>query len=140
MSSACLCCPCAAPPPLPAASGAEGRLSGNVGAIRVAELDWADPRHLAALSPPYDLVLAADCIYHETLLRDLYRVMLALTSERSTGEGREGGGAGGGLEQVSTSPHKPCAWSPVAHHPMPFTTTPPFCLAPTHTPHLPSPP
>jgi hypothetical protein len=85
-----LCCP----PPPPAASGAEGRLSGNVGAIRVAELDWADPRHLAALSPPYDLVLAADCIYHETLLRDLYRVMLALTSERSTSGGGEGGGRG----------------------------------------------
>ena len=34
----------------------------------------------------YDYVLAADCIYHEHLVRSLFRVVLALTGERSTGE------------------------------------------------------
>jgi hypothetical protein len=68
-----------------AASGNDGRLGGNVGTITVAELDWADPRHLAGVKGPFDYVLAADCIYHENLVRDLYRVILELTTERSTG-------------------------------------------------------
>jgi hypothetical protein len=55
--------------------------------VSVAELDWTQRQHYAALSPPpFDYVLAADCIYHETLLRHLYRVMLAITNERSTSE------------------------------------------------------
>ena len=56
-----------------------------MGAITVAELDWADPRHLAGVKGPFDYILAADCIYHENLVRDLYRVILELTTERSTG-------------------------------------------------------
>jgi hypothetical protein len=75
-------------PALSTAAGSESHLA-SCGSVSVAELDWTQPQHYAALSPPpFDYVLAADCIYHETLLRHLYRVMLAITSERSTSEYR----------------------------------------------------
>lgn len=66
------------------ASGQESHL-GSCGSVTVAELDWSQPQQYSRLCPPaFDYVLAADCIYHETLLRQLYRVMLAITNERST--------------------------------------------------------
>lgn len=79
----------ALPPLLPTtAAGSESHLA-SCGAVTVAELDWTQPAHYAALcQPPFDYVLAADCIYHETLLRHLYRVLLAITNERSTSECR----------------------------------------------------
>lgn len=36
--------------------------------------------------PAFDYVLAADCIYHEHLVRHLYRVLLHITNERTTSE------------------------------------------------------
>lgn len=68
------------------ASGQESHLC-SCGRVTVAELDWAQSQQYSSLCPPsFDYVLAADCIYHETLLRQLYRVMLAVTNERSTSE------------------------------------------------------
>lgn len=40
-------------------------IANNCGTVSVAELDWANPEHIAPLKPPFDIVLAADCIYHE---------------------------------------------------------------------------
>eukprot|EP00775_Hariotina_reticulata_P006641 gene6641-6867_t len=66
------------------ASGQEGHLC-SCGQVRVAELDWAQPQHYQQLPGcPFDFVLAADCIYHEHLVRELYRTVLAITNERST--------------------------------------------------------
>jgi hypothetical protein len=47
--------------------------------------------HYASLAP-FDYVLAADCIYHEHLVRHLYRCMLAITNERTTSEQSRAGG------------------------------------------------
>jgi hypothetical protein len=66
-----------------AASGQEGHLC-SCGQVSVAELDWGQAHHYQQLSGrPFDFVLAADCIYHEHLVRALYRTVLALTNERS---------------------------------------------------------
>ena len=39
--------------------------AAEVGAASVAHLDWADRGCYAAFSPPYDFILAADCVYSE---------------------------------------------------------------------------
>lgn len=73
------------------ASGQDSHLC-SCGKVSVAELDWSQQEQYARLCPPaFDYVLAADCIYHETLLRHLYRVMLAVTNERSTSKLAMGG-------------------------------------------------
>ncbi len=59
--------------------------------MSVAELDWSQPAHFTGggeggkgvVAPPYDYILAADCIYHEHLVRHLYRALLALSNERT---------------------------------------------------------
>ncbi|KAI8463627.1 MAG: putative methyltransferase-domain-containing protein, partial [Monoraphidium minutum] len=71
------------------ASGAHAEASGRVA---VAELDWSQPSHFTGggeggrgvIAGPYDYILAADCIYHEHLVRHLYRALLALSDCRST--------------------------------------------------------
>jgi hypothetical protein len=78
-----------APAP-PAATGDAD--AGAVGRVRVAELDWSVPKHYSGggeggkgvVAGPYDYVLAADCVYHEHLVRHLYRALLALSNERTT--------------------------------------------------------
>lgn len=35
------------------------------GQVDVHELDWAQPEQYAAFVPPYDYILAADCVYSE---------------------------------------------------------------------------
>ena len=78
------------PTPWPAASG-DGDAAA-VGRVRVAELDWAQPDHFTGggqggtgvVVPPFDIILAADCIYHEHVVRHLYRAVLALSTERTT--------------------------------------------------------
>jgi len=60
--------------------------------VAVAELDWSRPDHFTGggeggkgvVAPPFDFILAADCIYHEHLVRHLYRALLALSNERTT--------------------------------------------------------
>lgn len=37
----------------------------EVGSCRVAPLDWSDPACFASFQPPYDFILAADCVYSE---------------------------------------------------------------------------
>lgn len=38
---------------------------GMVGKVDVQELDWSRPEQYALFSPPYDYILAADCVYSE---------------------------------------------------------------------------
>lgn len=37
----------------------------EVGSCQVASLDWSDPACYASFQPPYDFILAADCVYSE---------------------------------------------------------------------------
>ena len=60
--------------------------AGNIGSVAVAELDWAVPEHARAAGGPFDVVLAADCVYHEEIVEDLLRTVLAITDHRSTGK------------------------------------------------------
>jgi hypothetical protein len=39
--------------------------AAEVGPAHVSSLDWADPSCYAAFQPPYDFILAADCVYSE---------------------------------------------------------------------------
>lgn len=56
-----------------------------VGHVTVQELDWSIPDHYSAVSPPFDFVLAADCVYHEHIVEDFLRTVLAVTHNKSTG-------------------------------------------------------
>ena len=61
------------------------RFEGNVGRISVQPLDWSAEEKLATVDPPYDYVLAADCVYHEHHVDDLLDTILRLTDAKSTG-------------------------------------------------------
>lgn len=56
-----------------------------VGHVTVQELDWSIPDHYAAVNPPFDYALAADCVYHEQIVEDFLRTVLAVTHSKSTG-------------------------------------------------------
>ncbi|GIM05245.1 hypothetical protein Vretimale_9693, partial [Volvox reticuliferus] len=63
-----------------------GTWADSAGSVAVAELDWTKPEQVRAppLNPPYDFVLAADCIYHETLTEHFHRTVMDVTNEKST--------------------------------------------------------
>ena len=68
MHNSMACCPafiylCALPGF--AAVGDAAWAAGVVGKVDVKELDWAQPQQYAAFQPPYDYILAADCVYSE---------------------------------------------------------------------------
>lgn len=75
-----------------AAASGDGAHAEAAGRVAVAELDWSQPSHYTGggeggagvVKPPFDYILAADCVYHEHLLRDLYRALLALSDNRTT--------------------------------------------------------
>lgn len=56
-----------------------------VGHVTVQELDWSIPDQYSAVIPPFDYVLAADCVYHEHIIEDLLRTVLAVTHSKSIG-------------------------------------------------------
>ena len=56
-----------------------------VGHVTVQELDWSNPNHYSTVNPPFDYVLAADCVYHEQIVEDFLRTVLAVTHSKSTG-------------------------------------------------------
>ena len=45
----------------------------------------AEQAHALPMQPPYDFVLAADCIYHETLTEHVHKTVMEVTNEKSTG-------------------------------------------------------
>ena len=53
--------------------------------MSVQELDWTRPEQYATLAPPYDFVLAADCVYHEELVQNFFDAVLAMVSLKTTG-------------------------------------------------------
>ena len=56
------------------------------GHVKVQELDWSNPSHYGLVGPPCDYVLAADCVYHEHIVEDFLRTVLAVTHSKSTGQ------------------------------------------------------
>eukprot|EP00198_Chlamydomonas_reinhardtii_P003232 XP_001692568.1 predicted protein [Chlamydomonas reinhardtii] len=61
-----------------------GTWADSAGTVEVQELDWTKPEQVAPLHPPYDYILAADCIYHEGLTEDFHRTVMQVTNEKST--------------------------------------------------------
>lgn len=47
------------------------------------ELDWSDAGARAALKPPFDFLLAADCVYSEAAVPAFLDCLAALSSSRS---------------------------------------------------------
>lgn len=43
------------------------------------------PEHVAPLRPPFDIVLAADCIYHEGITEHFHRTVMDVTNDKSLG-------------------------------------------------------
>lgn len=65
---ACFCTthPCRRPPvPSLVAVRDAGWAASEVGHTSVASLDWSDRSCYADFQPPYDFILAADCVYSE---------------------------------------------------------------------------
>eukprot|EP00798_Chlamydomonas_sp_ICE-L_P020772 gene20772-27596_t len=55
----------------------------GVGTVTVKELDWMKPEQVDNFSPPYDFVLAADCIYHEDIVVHFHKIVMAVTDAKS---------------------------------------------------------
>lgn len=56
-----------------------------VGRVIVQELDWSIPEQYEIVNPPFDYILAADCVYHEEIVESFLRTVLAVTHSKSTG-------------------------------------------------------
>ncbi|KAL0051972.1 hypothetical protein WJX82_005622 [Trebouxia sp. C0006] len=59
-------------------------MSNSAGHVAVQELDWSNLEHYAPVNPPFDYVLAADCVYHEQIVENFLRTVLAMTHSKST--------------------------------------------------------
>lgn len=44
----------------------QGGWAAEAGRVDVLPLDWSDAQSWQAFSPPYEYILAADCVYSET--------------------------------------------------------------------------
>lgn len=51
--------------------------------VSVTELDWFKPEQLQALNPPFDYVIAADCVYAEHIIPHFHSIVQASTSDKS---------------------------------------------------------
>jgi predicted nicotinamide N-methyase len=49
-----------------------------VGKVRVEELDWGRKEHYSSVSPPFDYVIAADCVYSEVAVPLFLATVLAM--------------------------------------------------------------
>lgn len=60
--------------------------AGDAGAVAVAALDWDDEAtwHPGGNTEPYDIVLAADCVYSETAVPSFVAALLAHTHRRTS--------------------------------------------------------
>jgi len=54
------------------------------GKVSVAELDWTQPAHFSRLAPPFDYVIATDCVYSETAVPHFLSAVLAMTGKRTS--------------------------------------------------------
>ncbi|KAI3426281.1 hypothetical protein D9Q98_008654 [Chlorella vulgaris] len=57
--------------------------AAEVGKARVASLDWSCPACYADFSPPYDFILAADCVYSELAVPHLLATVLHMSGPRT---------------------------------------------------------
>ena len=56
---------------------------GVAGKVSVSELDWSNKSHYAALEPPYDYVIAADCVYSEVAVPHFLNAVQSMTGPKS---------------------------------------------------------
>lgn len=59
----------------------EGNLGprGMSGNVRIRRLEWASVEDLAQCQPPYDMVIAGDCLYEEACISPLLQTICALS-------------------------------------------------------------
>ncbi|PRW45241.1 hypothetical protein C2E21_6339 [Chlorella sorokiniana] len=60
-----------------------GWAASEVGRTSVASLDWSDRSCYADFKPPYDFILAADCVYSELAVPHLLATVLAMGGPRT---------------------------------------------------------
>jgi hypothetical protein len=56
---------------------------GVTGKVSVAELDWANKSHYDALNPPFDYVIAADCVYSEIAVPHFLNAVQSMAGPKS---------------------------------------------------------
>lgn len=54
------------------------------GKVSVSELDWSNKSHYEALNPPFDYVIAADCVYSEVAVPHFLNAVLAMAGPKGT--------------------------------------------------------
>lgn len=64
-------------------AGGTGAAAAGAGAVAVAELDWSRPEQYAAVRPPFDFVLGADCVYSEAAVPHFLAAVLAMSGPRT---------------------------------------------------------
>ena len=57
----------------------------SVGIVTVQELDWYKPDQYEPMQGQVDYIIAADCVYHEIIIEELLKTVLALLAPRGTG-------------------------------------------------------
>lgn len=55
----------------------------EVGTISVRELDWQNEATYSNFSPPYDHIVAADCVYNESAVNHFLQVVVSMANHRS---------------------------------------------------------
>ncbi|KAL2613080.1 hypothetical protein R1flu_024772 [Riccia fluitans] len=57
---------------------------GSIGKVDVAELDWGNEAHIAAVEPPFDYIIGTDVVYKEQYVEPLIYTILALAGPKTT--------------------------------------------------------
>ncbi|CAM6102096.1 unnamed protein product [Calypogeia fissa] len=65
-------------------TASENSYLGSIGSVEVAELDWGNDEHIAAVEPPFDYIIGTDVVYVEHLLEPLMATILALAGPKTT--------------------------------------------------------
>ena len=52
--------------------------------MAVCELDWANSEQYKAVQPPYDYIIAADCVYSETVVPHFLNAVRAMAGPRTS--------------------------------------------------------
>ncbi|KAL3680065.1 hypothetical protein R1sor_023021 [Riccia sorocarpa] len=65
-------------------AAADNSYMGSIGKVDVAELDWGNETHIAAVSPPFDYIIGTDVVYKEQYIEPLINTILALAGPKTT--------------------------------------------------------
>lgn len=66
-----------------ASNDPQGQWKGKVGNVRVLLLEWGNQEHIRDAGPPYDIVVAADCVYNEELCDTFIQTIVDVSHKKT---------------------------------------------------------